>query len=1051
MKRIFKLLVLLVVVINLWLVFVFVNSSKALALGNNIQKSELINSGLDRPTGLEFAPDGRLFIIQYNGDIKIFKNGQLLPQVFAHLPAYTNGDLGLIGITFDPDFANNKFSYFYYIDANDHLIKLVRFDATSDVATSAPINIFTSTYAAAFLHGGGALNFGPDGKLYVDIGDNGYPQGVQNLLTTQGKILRMNKDGSVPSDNPFVGRSDANPLVWATGLRNPFRAQFDSLTGKFYVSDVGDTKVEEINLIEKGKNYGWPICEGPCNNSSFTNPYYSYSRINDGGAIVVGSIYRKSMFPSEYQGSIFFSDYVKGFIKRLQVDANGNVQGVVDFDPTAGPIVDMKAGPDGALYALSYAPGKVLKYTYNSINQPPVAKASADIISGKSPLTVNFSSNGSNDPQGNPLTYSWDFGDGTTSVLASPQKIYSNKGKYTVTLTVNNGSLSSTSAPFDILVGTAPIINVNSPIDGSNYKAGDVINYSASSIDENGNAISDQNMTTTIIWHHDQHTHPFVGPFQNGNGNFTIPVSGEESPNTWYEIIYSATDSNGLYTKKSIFIYPLKSQVSLITNPQGLQILLDATPQTSPYTFIGVQGFQRELNVVTTQTLNGRTYQFTSWSDGQTQKHNISIPIIDTTYTANFNDVTANSFSAQYYNNKDLSGNPTLSRIDQQINFDWGAGSPDPMIPVDNFSARWTKTDNFISGKYRFNLNQVDNGARLKIDGKIVFEKWIDAPPSSHTIDVDITVGSHTIVLEYFEMWGNASIKMDYSKISDITPAPTPTPLPTQTPVPTPTPTPTPLPGNGSVIKIYAAGSPAAGVYPIMQLLIDDQVVATFNDVRGDYNNRQTNEYNYTNTSTVKVSQIKIAYINDQVINSEDRNLFVDKMILDGTTYETEASTTYSTGTWDSSTGCAPGNKRSEYIQCNGYFSYAALVSPSSTEIKIIAEGTACQGIYPDMQIDVDGNIIQTFSGITPGLKEYNYTYPFGINPSQIKIRFPNDCFVNGDDRNLRVNKLTVNGSSFDSVNPNTFSNGSWNSATGCSDGYKQSEWLNCSGYFKYQ
>src|SRR3989338_4837929 len=286
------------------------------ALPANFQATQVVGTGLNGPSGFGIAPDGRIFILERTGAIKIYKNGQLLPQEFANLPSANSGDRGLIGIAFDPNFAQNHFVYFYYTSSGDLLNRLVRFDASGDIGTNGPVLVYKTQTPSEFLHVGGTVAFGPDGKLYLAVGDNGYPPNAQDLSNAHGKILRLNRDGSIPGDNPFYGQPGKLGEIWAYGFRNPWRFQFDSGTGKLYGGEVGESSFEEINEIVRGQNYGWPICEGYCGNPNFKEPLHAYSHGGfSSSAITAGPVYRGNSFPNEYQGNFFFGDYGQGFIK----------------------------------------------------------------------------------------------------------------------------------------------------------------------------------------------------------------------------------------------------------------------------------------------------------------------------------------------------------------------------------------------------------------------------------------------------------------------------------------------------------------------------------------------------------------------------------------------------------------------------------------------------------------------------------------------------------------------------------------------------------------
>jgi len=255
----------------------------------NFQTSQVIGSGLEGPSAFEFAPDGRIFILERTGKIRIYSNGQLLPTPFAELPSAATGDRGLIGIAFDPEFTSNHYVYFYYTGL-DLLNRLVRYDASGDVGTNGPFILYQTKFISEQLHVGGSIRFGPDGKLYFAVGDNGYPPNAQNLQNPHGKILRINKDGSIPTDNPFFGNSNALPEIWAYGFRNPWRFQFDSATGRLYGGDVGDFDFEELNLIQKAGNYGWPYAEGNCIGCPYINPIHAYSHDGMSSAVTGGPV-----------------------------------------------------------------------------------------------------------------------------------------------------------------------------------------------------------------------------------------------------------------------------------------------------------------------------------------------------------------------------------------------------------------------------------------------------------------------------------------------------------------------------------------------------------------------------------------------------------------------------------------------------------------------------------------------------------------------------------------------------------------------------------------
>ncbi|MFX0594499.1 PQQ-dependent sugar dehydrogenase [Melissospora conviva] len=734
---------------------------------DDFQTSLVVGTGLTGSTGFEIAPDGRIFILERAGTIQLVKDGRLLPRPFAVLPADPSGDRGLIGVTFDPDFgATNHWAYFYYT-GRDLLNHVVRFDASTDIGSAGPVEIFRTQTPSQQLHVGGSLAFGPDGKLYVSVGDNGYAPNAQDLSNPHGKILRINKDGSVPSDNPFYGQSGRFDAIWAYGFRNPWRFQFDQSNGRLFAGDVGNFSWEEINRIVRGGNYGWPVHEGVCTSgcAGYVNPIHAYPHDGESAAVTAGPVYRGGLFPAAYRGNLFFGDYAKGFIKRAVLDAGGNVTAVHDFDVNVGSVVDLKVAPDGSLYYLTYFPGALYRIGYDTDSHVPVANATADRTTGVQPLTVRFSSAGSNDPDGDPLTYRWDFGDGTTSTAANPTKTYPDIGVHIAQLTVSDGRNSSLAQPIVIQVGIPPTVTIGTPADGARYRAGDTINYTAVAIDAAGFDLDDAAISTEVLLHHGTHFHPFLGPLTGRTGSFTIPTTGEAAADTWFEIIVTATDTNGLATTESVNIHPRTSQFRLATEPAGLGVLLDGTPVATPTTVQGVIGFEREIAAPPTAIApDGRVFHFTGWSDGGAIRHRIVTPESTTTYTATY--APSPAFTGQYFANPTLSGTPALTRQDPQINFLWDHGAPAAGLPADNFSVRWSRTQYFAPARYRF-TTVTDDGVRLYIDNRLVIDQWRPQAGTAHTALVDLEAGNHTIRMEYYEASKGAIAQLSWDSTTE--------------------------------------------------------------------------------------------------------------------------------------------------------------------------------------------------------------------------------------------------------------------------------------------
>ncbi len=226
---------------------------------------------------MQFAPDGRLFICQQSGKLRVVQNGTLLATPFLTVPVNDAGERGLLGVAFDPDFETNNFVYVYYTATSPNIHnRLSRFTANGNVAVpgSEVVLLNLNALSGATNHNGGAIHFGNDGKLYIAVGDNANSANSQTLGNLLGKILRINRDGSIPANNPFFGTaSGVNRAIWALGLRNPFTMAFERSTGRLFINDVGEVSWEEINEGVAGANYGWPTVEGP---SSNPDPDFDY-------------------------------------------------------------------------------------------------------------------------------------------------------------------------------------------------------------------------------------------------------------------------------------------------------------------------------------------------------------------------------------------------------------------------------------------------------------------------------------------------------------------------------------------------------------------------------------------------------------------------------------------------------------------------------------------------------------------------------------------------------------------------------------------------------
>jgi glucose/arabinose dehydrogenase len=737
----------------------------------------LVASGLASPTAMQFAPDGRLFVAEQGGRLRVIKGGVFLPTPFLTVTVSAVGERGLLGVAFDPQFASNHFVYVYYTATTPAIHnRISRFTADGDVAVSGSERVLLEldNLSSATNHNGGALAFGPDGKLYAAVGENANGSNAQTLTNLLGKMLRINRDGTIPADNPFYGTaSGRNRAIYALGLRNPFTFAFNPTLDNLFINDVGQSTWEEINDGIAGANYGWPITEGPTSDPRFRTPRYAYGHSGGNCAITGGAFYSPQTvrFPADYLNDYFFADYCAGWIRKLDPSA-GNA--VVTFATGIQSPVDLKVGEDGNLYYLARGTGgrtgAVYRISYSasapSITSHPVSRTVAPgasvtfsvRASGPSPLRYQWQRNGVNISGATAQDY--------TLVAASTN----NGARFRAIVSNDNGSVISNEAVLTVTANQPPVATISQPAVGSLYSGNSVIGYAGSATDPQDGTLPPSAFTWRIDFHHDTHSHPFI-PSRSGatSGSFTIPTTGETSANVWYRIFLTVRDSGGLTHTTTRDVLPRKVRLTLRTSPAGLQLGLDSQPTATPVTFESVVGISRGLQAPATQLAGGVTYEFVSWSNGRPATHTISTPSTDTTYTATYRvstSTTVNGLSATYFNNMDFTGT-SITRVDPTVNFAWGSGSPAAAIAPDTFSARWTgQVEAQFTGTYTF-YTQSDDGVRLWINGQQIVNNWTNHALTENRGTIALTAGRrYDIRMEFFENAGGATARLLWSGAS---------------------------------------------------------------------------------------------------------------------------------------------------------------------------------------------------------------------------------------------------------------------------------------------
>jgi glucose/arabinose dehydrogenase len=639
----------------------------------------LVVSGLSAPTAMEFAPDGRLFVTQQAGDLRVIEDGVLLPTPFVSLNVTHNGERGLLGITFDPDFEINQYVYVYYTVATSPLHnRLSRFTANGNVALpgSEVVLLDLPNLSSATNHNGGAIHFGPiDGKLYIGVGENANGSNAQAFNTILGKILRINPDGTIPSDNPFYNTTTGNNrAIWALGVRNPYTFTFEAGTGRMFINDVGQSTWEEINDGIAGSNYGWPVTEGITTNPLYRSPLYVYGHGGGGSsgcAITGGAFYPPGVnqFPTQYAGRYFYADYCGGWIRVYDPVADTSSAFVSNAERG---IVDLKISPDGALYYVSRSASSVFRIDYGT--RPPT------ITKDPVPVTVTIGQAASfvcNASGTIPLNYQWQrdnvsISGETNATLTIPSPQMSDNGAAFRCVVTNDvpGTATSASAILTVTPDQRPTATITQPALGTLYEAGDTIAFAGTATDPEDGTLPLSAYTWWVDLHHEAHTHPEVLPDSGeSGGSFIIPTTGETSVSVWYRIHLRVTDSSSLTDETFVDVLPRISTIRLASNVNGVAVNLDGQPQQLPLTFQSVVGMVRSIEAVSPQEVNGVPLGFVSWSDGGAAQHDIETPLAATTYTVTWGDPSPAAVPEL------TAPNDGASTTDNTPDFDWDSSA----------------------------------------------------------------------------------------------------------------------------------------------------------------------------------------------------------------------------------------------------------------------------------------------------------------------------------------------------------------------------------------
>ncbi len=641
-----------------------------------------------------FTPDGRMLIAAKWGRISVYKNGALLPTAALDIRprVCTEQERGLEGLAVDPDFRINHHIFVYYTydkygtcaraaPPNGPVNRLSQFTLGDDdrIDPASEVVLVDEIPNAGGYHAAGGVYVGKDNFLYVTVGDGGCDwagdsgcagsnDAARDRNTLLGKVLRLTTAGGIPSDNPFrgggtarcnlTGRSAPGTIcqeTYAWGLRNPFRLGFDPNAAgtRFYIGDVGQEAWEEIDEARAGADYGWNVREGRCATNSttdcgpppagMTNPIYDYPHSSGCSAVTGGAFVPKGAWPPAYDGKYLFGDYVCGQIRLLTSAGSGFTAS--DFATGFGAVTDMSFGPAPTGQALYYVVWNSEDPAQNAVhrihyagNRTPNAVAKANRQWGNAPLSVSFDGSESADPDGDAITYDWNFGDGSAHAnTAKPTHVFS-AGTYLVTLKVTDARGASAVAGVRIDSGNnGPLPAIESPTSSTRFRVGQTITLRGRAGDVEDGALPDSALSWTVLLHHNTHVHPFLGPRSNNNVTFTAPPPEDlrAAATSYLEVRLTATDSKGLKSTVTRDLRPNTVPLTFRSDPDGLKLTVDGAPITAPQSFTSWENYQFTVDAPN-QPSGGKVWVFSSWSDGGASKHTITTPATSATYTARY-------------------------------------------------------------------------------------------------------------------------------------------------------------------------------------------------------------------------------------------------------------------------------------------------------------------------------------------------------------------------------------------------------------------------------
>ncbi|MCU0431415.1 MAG: carbohydrate-binding protein [Cytophagaceae bacterium] len=615
--------------------------------------NQLTPNNINEAVAMAHAPDGRIFIAERRGNLKVYFQGTV--TTIHTVSTITAGEQGLLGLALHTNFASNGRCYIYYTDVSNtfHRLDMLTISATNQVTST---NLMQFDPILSGFHNGGAMVF-KDNYLYICIGESNQPAQSANLDTYRGKVLRLLDNGDPAPGNPYYSEAGANRQkrsIWAIGMRNPWYMSKDPITNRLYVIDVGGgfEEVNDVTAPEASRNYNygwdqnWRSGADQANSTTTIPGIFYYGHNGWGCAITSGIAFNPAVstaYPAQYRNRFYFTDWCSGWLRSFDLSNPGG--GHQEFAATGfSSVLGLSLGIDGNIYFFRYnTNGSLCRLEYNLPTIPVVVNQPVSrTVTQNDPVSFSVTVSGAS-----PMTYQWQKDNvaipGATSSsysIASAQ--LSDAGTYRCVVTNSFGTATSQGAVLQVQPFNArPVPRITLPLTTQTWSVNDVINYAGTATDlEDGTLPPSAYQWEVRLFHKDcptcEHWHP--GPdAADGvtSGSFIADNGGETSANIWVRLLLTVTDSQGRTGIDSVDVYPNKVNLTMVSNPAGLTLSAGQS-NAAPFVKEAVVNALLTINAVSPQLSGDYSYAFSSWNIGGAASQLIRVPATNTTYTANF-------------------------------------------------------------------------------------------------------------------------------------------------------------------------------------------------------------------------------------------------------------------------------------------------------------------------------------------------------------------------------------------------------------------------------